>query len=163
MRTTKDIPKTLPNPIDLKWVSEFYSLIKLCWKGFLLKEIISPQCHPPRPVLERLVGCWRGGEVAGGSEWFQVQMMKNILFFNDFKCKCWKTFMFFHVFKLKYWKTWCFWLTARGKCERNIIWFHDLKIRCWKRKMFSMIWSSSIEKHLCFSFFIRILKVCESV
>ncbi len=106
-------------------------------------------------------------------QWFQAQMLKNIMLFNDFKLKCWKTTCFFmisssnvekhtafHDVKLKCRKTQCFSMISSSNVKKhyafpwfqaqmlkNTMFFDDFKIKCWKTQCFSMISSSHVEKH----------------
>ena len=64
-------------------------------------------------------------------QWFEVQMFKNTMLFNDFKLKCLKTQCFSMITKSNVSKTQCFqWVEVQ--MFKNTMLFNDVKHKCLK-------------------------------
>jgi hypothetical protein len=85
----------------LGFMSEILKLWKVLFPNWaLLKRVLTQLLNYRRSVCHSgtfsrtLSGFWRMLAGSGGSQWFQAQLSKNTMLFNDFKLKCWKTLCF---------------------------------------------------------------------
>ncbi len=85
-------------------------------------------------------------------QWFQAQMLKNTMFFNDVKCKCWKTqcfsmmsssnvekhnVFFFMISSSNIEKHNAFQWVQAQMLKKTML-FNDFKLKCWKTQRFFM-------------------------